>query len=191
MASLVTRNIAFFLMAGFAVLEVMFVVGEYWVDASPWEATAGSVGIVATIIGVSFWAWFSPRTAQYYLWASAGVIVAVGLWWALAPRFWMDVMDTSGPVIPVAAIIAAVPMVFWGRGDWAFTTRAGIALLIVSVAPILGVAFSPEDVARGVLGAVAIMTGPYAVGALGYLLAARLHRTRTTTPSASPTVRPV
>lgn len=183
MASTVVRNVAFFMMAGFAVLEVMFVVGEYWVDASAVEATVGSIGIVATITGVSAWAWFSPRTAQYYLWASAGVIVAVGLWWALAPRFWMDVMDSSGPVIPVAAIIAAVPMVFWGRRDWAFTTRAGIALLIVSIAPILGVAFSPEDVARGVLGAVAIMTGPYAVGALGYLLASRLDRTTTTTPS--------
>jgi len=189
MASLVTRNIAFFMMAGFAVLEVMFVVGEYWVDATAAEAAIGSIGIVATIVGVSLWSWFSPRTAQYYLWASAGVIVAVGLWWALAPRFWMDVMDASGPVIPVAAIIAAVPMVFWGRRDWAFTSKAGIALLIVSIAPILGVAFSPEDVARGVLGAVAIMTGPYAVGALGYLLAARLHRTRMTTPSAASAIR--
>lgn len=174
MASLVTRNIAFFMMAGFAVLEVLFTIGEYWVDATAFEATIGSIGLVATIVGVSLWAWFSPQTAQYYLWASAGVIVVVGLWWALAPRFWMDVMDSSGPVIPVAAIIAAVPMVFWGRRGWPFTAKAGIALLIVSIAPILGVAASPEDVARGVLAAVAIMTGPYAVGALGYLLADRL-----------------
>ena len=164
------RNIAFFVMLGFAVLEVLFIIGEYWAEPSRLEAVIGSIGIIATITGISIWAWFSPRTAQYYLRVSAGVIVAIGLWWALAPRIVMDVMDEDGPVIPVAAIIAAVPMVLWGRREWAFTRRAGIALLIVSIAPILGVAFSPEDVAQGVLQAVAIMTGPYAIGGLAYTL---------------------
>jgi len=170
MTRFVFRNIAFFTLLGFAVLEVLFIIGEYWAEPSRLEAVIGSIGIIATITGISIWAWFSPRTAQYYLWVSAGVIVAIGMWWALAPRFVMDVMDEQGPIIPVAAIIAAVPMVLWGRREWAFTRRAGIALLIVSIAPILGVALSPEDVARGVLQAVAIMTGPYAVGGLVYAL---------------------
>lgn len=164
------RNIAFFVMLGFALLEVLFIVGEFWAEPGGVEAVVGSIGIVATITGVSAWAWFSPRTAQYYLWISAGVIVAISTWWALAPRFVMNVMDEQGPVIPVAAIIAAVPMVFWGRREWDFTRRAGLALIIVSITPILGVAFSPEDVARGVLQAVAIMTGPYALGGLVYVL---------------------
>ncbi len=166
----VVRNIAFFVMLGFAVLEVLFIVGEYWTDPGGVEAIVGSIGVVATIVGVSIWAWFSPRTAQYYLWASVGVIVAVGLWWAVAPRFVMDVMDEQGPIIPVAAIIAAVPLVFWGRRDWMVTRRAGVALIVVAIAPILGVAASPEDVARGVLAAVSIMTGPYALGGLVYAL---------------------
>lgn len=170
MGRILVRNIAFFGMLGFAVLEVLFIIGEYWADPGGIEAIIGSIGIVATIVGVGIWAWLSPRTAQYYLWVSAAVIVAVGFWWALAPQFVMDVMDEQGPIIPVAAIIAAVPMVLWGRREWAFTRRAGIALLIVSIAPILGVAFSPEDVARGVLQAVAIMTGPYAIGGLAYTL---------------------
>ncbi len=174
MAALVIRNTAFFVMVGFAVLEVFFIIGEYWLEPGGVEALVGTIGILATIMGVSLWAMLSPTTAQYYLWASVGVIVAVATWWALAPRFVMDVMDERGPLIPVAAIIAAVPIVFWGQRGWEFTGRAGLALLIVSIAPILGVAFSPEDVARGVLGAVTIMTGPYAVGALAYLLAARL-----------------
>ena len=179
MTSVVIRNTAFFVMVGFAVLEVFFIIGEYWLDPGGVEALVGSIGLVGTILGVSLWVMLSPRTAQYYLWASVGVIVAVAIWWAVAPRFVMDVMDERGPLIPVAAIIAAVPIVFWGQRDWGFTARAGFALLIVSIAPILGVAFSPEDVARGVLQAVAIMTGPYAVGALGYLAAARLEaRTR-------------
>jgi len=166
----VVRNIAFFAMLGFAVLEVLFIIGEYWTDPGGVEAIVGSIGIVATIVGVSIWAWFSPRTAQYYLWASVSVIVAVGLWWAVAPRFVMDVMDEQGPIIPVAAIIAAVPLVLWGRRDWMMTRRAGVALIIVAIAPILGVAASPEDVTRGVLAAVAIMTGPYALGGLVYAL---------------------
>jgi hypothetical protein len=68
----VVRNIAFFVMLGFAVLEVLFIVGEYWTDPGGVEAIVGSIGVVATIVGVSIWAWFSPRTAQYYLWASVG-----------------------------------------------------------------------------------------------------------------------
>lgn len=166
----VVRNIAFFGMLGFAVLEVLFIVGEYWTDPGGVEAIVGSIGVIATIVGVSAWAWFSPHTAKYYLWASVGVIVAVGLWWAVAPRFVMDVMDEQGPIIPVAAIIAAVPLVFWGRRDWLVTRRAGAALIVVAIAPILGVAASPEDVARGVLTAVAVMTGPYAIGGLVYAL---------------------
>lgn len=178
MAAIVVRNTTFFVMVGFAVLEVFFIIGEYWLDPGGVEALIGSVGIVGTILAVSLWAMLSPTTAQYYLWASVGVIVAVAIWWALAPRFVMDVMDERGPLIPVAAIIAAVPIVFWGQRAREFTARAGFALLVVSIAPILGVAFSPEDVARGVLQAVAIMTGPYAVGALGYLAAARLEARR-------------
>lgn len=166
----VVRNIAFFAMLGFAVLEVLFITGEFIADPGGVEGIVGSAGIIATIVGVSIWAWFSPNTAKYYLWASVGVIVAVGLWWAVAPRFVMDVMDQQGPIIPVAAIIAAIPLVFWGRRDWLVTRRAGVALVVVAIAPILGVAASPEDVARGVLAAVAIMTGPYALGGLVYAL---------------------
>lgn len=169
MASIVIRNLAFFVMVGFALLEVAFIVGEYAADPGGIQAVIGSIGVIGTISGIGIWAWFSPRTAQYYLWASVGVIVAVAIWWALAPRFFMDVMDERGPLVPVAAIIAAVPIVFWGRRDWTYTSRAGIALLVVTIAPMLGVAASPEDVERGVLTAVAIMLGPYAIGGVLYL----------------------
>jgi hypothetical protein len=175
MAALVIRNVAFFGMVGFAILEVLFIVGEYWADPGGVEAIVGSIGVIGTILGVSLWALLSPHTARYYLWGTVVVIALVSLWWALAPRFVMDVMDERGPLVPVAAIIAAVPIVFWGRRDWLYTRRAGVALILVAVLPIAGVAASPEDVARGVLGAVAIMTGPYAVGGLLYVVADRWH----------------
>lgn len=174
MAAIVVRNIAFFVMVGFALLEVLFISGEYWFDPGGVEALIATVGLVGTMLGISIWAWFSPSTARYYLWVSVAVIAGVSLWWALAPRFVMDVMEERGPVVPVAAIIAAVPIVFWGRRDWGYTRQAGLALVLVALLPIVGVAASPEDVARGVLSAVAIMTGPYAVGGLLYLLSDRL-----------------
>ena len=176
MAAIVVRNVAFFVMAGFAILEVLFIVGEYWADPGGIEAIVGSIGVIGTILGVSLWALLSPQTARYYLWVTVAIIAAVSLWWALAPRFVMDVMDERGPLVPVAAIIAAVPIVFWGRIEWTYTRRAGVALVLVALLPIAGVAASPEDVARGVLGAVAIMTGPYAVGGLLYVVADWLNR---------------
>ena len=188
MVALVIRNLAFFAMVGFALLEVLFIVGEYSADPGGVQAVIGSIGVIGTITGISVWAWFSPRTAQYYLWATVGVIVAVAVWWALAPRFVMDVMDQRGPLVPVAAIIAAVPLVFWGMREWTFITRAGVALLIVAIAPMLGVAMSPEDVDRGVLTAVALMLGPYAIGGILYALSGRL-RERTTTPTVNDSMR--
>lgn len=176
MAAIVVRNIAFFGMTGFAVLEVLFIVGEYWTNSGGMEAIVASIGVIGTILGVSVWALLFPQTARYYLWATGGVIAAVSLWWALAPRFVMDVMEERGPVVPVAAIIAAVPFVFWGCRDWVYTRRAGVALVLVALLPIAGVAASPEDVASGVLGAVAIMTGPYAIGGLLYVVADWLNR---------------
>lgn len=188
MASIVIRNLAFFVMVGFALLEVAFIVGEYAADPGGIQAVIGSIGVIGTISGIGIWAWFSPRTAQYYLWASVGVIVAVAIWWALAPRFVMDVMDERGPLVPVAAIIAAVPIVFWGRRDWTYTSRAGIALLVAAIAPMLGVAASPEDVERGVLTAVAIMLGPYAIGGVLYLTSGLL-RERTSDAAAGQSTR--
>ena len=176
MAAIVVRNVAFFGMVGFAILEVLFIVGEYWADPGGIAAIVGSIGVIGTILGVSLWAWLSPQTARYYLWGTVIVIALVSLWWALAPRFVMDVMDERGPLVPVAAIIAAVPIVFWGCREWTYTRRAGVALILVALLPIAGVAASPEDVARGVLGAVAIMTGPYAVGGLVYVVADWLNR---------------
>ena len=182
------RNFAFFGMVGFALLEVLFIVGEYSADPGGVQAVIGSIGVIGTITGISVWAWFSPRTAQYYLWVTVGVIVAIAVWWAIAPRLVMDVMDERGPLVPVAAIIAAVPIVFWGMREWAFITRAGIALLIVAIAPMLGVAMSPKDMDRGVLTAVAIMLGPYAIGGLLYVLSGRL-RERTTIPTTEDSMR--
>ena len=176
MAAIVVRNVAFFGMVGFAILEVLFIVGEYWADPGGVEAIVGSIGVIGTILGVSLWALLSPQTARYYLWVTVAIIAAISLWWALAPRFMMDVMDERGPLVPVAAIIAAVPIVFWGCRDWTYTRRAGVALVLVALLPIAGVAASPEDVARGVLGAVAIMTGPYALGGLLYVVADWLNR---------------
>ena len=191
MAAVVTRNFAFFGMVGFALLEVLFIVGEYAADPGGVQAVIGSIGVIGTISGISLWAWFSPRTAQYYLWATVGVIVAVAIWWAIAPRFVMDVMDQRGPLVPVAAIIAAVPIVFWGMREWAVLTRAGIALVIVAIAPMLGVAASPEDVDRGVLTAVAIMLGPYAIGGVLYVISGRLHeRSIASTAQTSTRVAP-
>ena len=181
--AIIVRNVAFFVMVGFALLEVLFIAGEYAADPGGVQAVVGPIGVIGTILGISAWAWFSPRTAQYYLFATVAVIGAVALWWALAPRFVMDVMDQRGPLVPVAAIIAAVPFVFWGRRAWHYTRRAGVALILVALLPIAGVAASPEDVARGVLTAVAIMTGPYAVGGLLYLLADRLRTLSPDTPT--------
>lgn len=186
MAAIVVRNVAFFGMVGFAILEVLFTVGEYWADPGGVQAIVGSIGVIGTILGVSVWALLSPQTARYYLWVTVAIIAAVSLWWALAPRFVMDVMDERGPLVPVAAIIAAVPIVFWGRREWMYTRRAGVALVLVALLPIAGVAASPEDVARGVLGAVAIMTGPYAVGGLIYVVADWLNRHFPTAASARP-----
>ena len=186
MSAIIVRNIAFFVMVGFALLEVLFIVGEYSANPGGVQAVVGSIGVIGTILGISLWAWFSPRTAQYYLFATVAVIGAVALWWAIAPRFVMDVMDERGPLVPVAAIIAAVPFVFWGRRAWDYTRRAGVGLILIALLPIAGVAASPEDVARGVLTAVAIMTGPYAVGGLLYLLADRLRTLVPDTPTPTP-----
>lgn len=183
MVAIVVRNIAFFLMVGFALLEVLFISGEYWFDPGGVQALLATIGLIGTMVGISIWAWFSPSTAQYYLWVSVAVIAGISLWWALAPRFVMDVMEESGPVVPVAAIIAAVPFAFWGRRDWIYTRQAGLGLVLVSLLPIVGVAASPEDVARGVLSAVAIMTGPYTIGGLLYLLSDRV---RTLLPEEDP-----
>ena len=72
MAAIVVRNIAFFAMVGFAILEVLFIVGEYWADPGGIEAIVGSIGVIGTILAVSLWALLSPQTARYYLWVTVG-----------------------------------------------------------------------------------------------------------------------
>ena len=167
----VLRDIGFYLMFAFTLLALVFLVGEIMVEGEPGGRLIALVGVFAPIVGISAWAWFSPKTVRPYLWVSVVVIVAVAAWWAIAPGFWDDIMEQSGPVIPVASIIAAAPIALWGWRERSQTRSAGIMLLIVSLTPIIGVLFVPDAISRGIVLAVGIMIGPYAVGGLLYLLA--------------------
>ncbi|MCF8531204.1 MAG: hypothetical protein K9G69_07950 [Candidatus Nanopelagicales bacterium] len=171
--AIVIRNIGFFGMAGFSVLAALFIVGEWVADPVGVWGVAGPIVLGVLVVGTTIWAWVQPVTARIYMYAATAVIAVLSVWWGLAPQFWMNLMDDNGPVIPAAAIVVAVPLVAWGRREWATARRAGILLMVVAGAPIIGVAVSPPDVARGVLAAVAIMTGPYVVGGLLYVIASR------------------
>jgi len=144
--------------------------------AEPVGATSDS-GILApvlfglVIIATFVWVWLHPSSARIYLFITAAVITALSVWWGLAPQFWTNLMDENGPVIPFAAIMVSIPLVVWGWHTKSSARSAGILLVIVASAPIFGVAVSPPDVARGVLTAVAVMTGPYVIGGLLYILA--------------------
>jgi len=170
----VIRNIAFFGMAGFSAIAVLFILGEWLAEP---VGAASEPGILApimfglVIIATVVWVWLHPSSARIFLFIAASAIAALCVWWGLAPQFWTNLMDENGPVIPVAAIMVSIPLVVWGWHTISSARSAGILLVIVASAPILGVAVSPPDVARGVLTAVAIMTGPYVIGGILYILA--------------------
>ena len=165
------RDIGFYLMFAFTLFILFFLVGSFLTEGGTGGWLLSVFGMLIPVVGVSTWVWFSPKTVRPYLWVSVIVIVAVAIWWAIAPGFWDEIMEQSGPVIPVASIIAAAPIALWGWRERSQTRSAGIMLLIVSLTPIIGVLFVPDAISRGIVLAVGIMIGPYAVGGLLYLLA--------------------
>lgn len=161
-------KVAFLLALGFGALMTLFLAGEAMTDPGGSQGALITLGWSLPLVGVSIWAWLSPRTYEPYAWASTGVVVAMAAWWAAAPAIATEWMDSTGPILPVAALVAAVPMALWGR---AAPGRASIALLVTTIAPILSAGLAGGFGLLSATTSVSAIVGPLTV--CGMLFAAR------------------
>lgn len=160
--------LGFALMLGFAVLAALFIVGETVAEPGGTPAWLSILGWAIPLVGVSVWAWFSPRTAAPFLWAATAVIVAVSLWAAFATEQFRESLQGQGPILQVAALVVGVPAAVYG---WHHPRPAAVMLLVVGLVPMLGLAIAAGSNGAILMGAsISVITAPMVVTAVLYLV---------------------
>ena len=168
-----SRRVALSLVLGFAVLATLFVSGYAFDDPGGLEAWVMTGMWVLPMIGVSVWAWFSPRTVEPLLWVLTVAVVGMSAWWAFAPQAWQQLMDERGPVIAIVAVAVGVGLAVWGYHRPA---RAALGLAAIAVSPLVGAVLA-ADSGYGLAGtSTVVAVSPFLTCALLYLLAWHLDR---------------
>jgi peptidoglycan/LPS O-acetylase OafA/YrhL len=177
----VSRRVALSMVLGFAVLATLFVSGYAFEDPGGLEAWALTAAWVLPMVGGSLWAWFSPRTVEPALWVATAAIVAMSLWWFLAPETWAQVMNERGPITAIASLAVGVCVAVWGYHR---PGRAPIALAVIALSPLVG-AVLVADLGYAMAGtSTVVAVSPLLTCALLYLLSYRLSRRGTRTDVA-------
>jgi hypothetical protein len=172
------RAVAYVLMAVLAVVAVLVLVGESLGDPEG-PGVLGVVGWALAPITLAVVAARRPDVARRLLTAGALVVTGLWVWFALAPAFWIDLMDDWGPVLPLLVLAVVLPTAVLARRE---PTFAGLVLVALGLLPVLAFGLmqlveAPER-APGVLlgGAVASGAPPALLAGLLFLISARLDR---------------
>jgi hypothetical protein len=155
MISTLLRWSAFSLMAAFGLLGSLFVAGEISVDPGGWEAVALVALWVLPMLFLCALAVRRTDTAHRVLVAAVTVLVALWVWFALAPGWWRSLMDERGPVLAIASFAVGVAVAFLGLRR---PGTAGGLLVVMATVPV---------VASAVASAVLDADRPDPAGVLG------------------------
>ena len=164
-----SRRVALSLVLGFAVIATLFVSGYAFEDPGGVEAWVMTGLWVLPMIGISLWAWFSPRVVEPVMWVLTAAIVAMSFWWFLAPQTWQRFMDERGPVTAIAALAVGVCLAVWGYHR---PGRAAIGLIAIAVSPLIGAVLT-ADAGHAMAGtSTVVAVSPFLTCAVLYLLSA-------------------
>jgi hypothetical protein len=168
-----SKRVALSMVLGFAVLATLFVSGYAFEDVGGLEAWVMTGVWVLPMVGVSLWAWFSPRVVEPVMWVLTAAIVAMSISLPLAPGTWQAFMDERGPVTAIASLAVGVSLAVWGYHR---PGRASVALVAVAISPLVA-AVLVSDVGHALAGvSTVVAVSPFLTCAVLYLLAERLSR---------------
>ena len=168
-----SKRVALSMVLGFAVLATLFVSGYAFEDVGGLEAWVMTGVWVLPMVGVSLWAWFSPRVVEPVMWVLTAAIVAMSISLPLAPGTWQAFMDERGPVTAVSSLAVGVCLAVWGYHR---PGRAAVALVAVAVSPLVA-AVLVSDVGPALAGvSTVVAVSPFLTCAVLYLIAQRLSR---------------
>jgi peptidoglycan/LPS O-acetylase OafA/YrhL len=168
-----SRRVALSLVLGFAVLATLFVSGYAFDDPGGPEAWVMTGLWVLPMVGVSLWAWFSPRTVEPVLWVLTAAVVGMSTWWSLAPQAWQRFMDERGPITAIVALAVGVCLAVWGYHR---PGRATVGLVAIAVSPLVGAVLAAGSGYTMAGTSTVVAVSPFLTCALLYLLAWRLNR---------------
>lgn len=176
----ILSRIALVLTALFSALGLLFALGYAWEDPGGWPAVLITAAVVLPLGGLTWLAAGAPRAG---LWALQ-IGIAVYTVWALLSQF---VPLVEAPVIPVFALILAVPTAVLGLRE---SLRAGLLMLSLAVVPVVCVLIrlaresGPEGPSLGALlgTSTGVLVVPLAVLAALVLTTAALDHHRATMP---------
>lgn len=169
----VLRRTGFVITVVVLVLGGAFLAGEALTDPGGWSGVAITASWLLPLLALCVLARRRPRLAVRVLGAGVGVMVLLGLWYAVAPSGWRGFEDDHGPVRAVATFVLGGALGVLGLRR---TRGAGVLLLVLGTVPLVLAGGGSRRAASSVLAAV---TTPLLVG-LVYLVASALPHARPT-----------
>jgi hypothetical protein len=164
----------------FALFAGLFIVGETAQDPGGAAALALVVIWLTPMVALTAAAWRWPDPTTWVLALMVGVVVVLGVWYAIDPAWWRELEDDRGPIRGVAAFVLSLPLAVLA---WHRPVRGGLALVVLGTAPgalaVLGAG------GGGASGAVAAASSPASVIGALFLVAAWLERRRQADASAT------
>lgn len=174
--AVVLRRAGFGLMAFFAFIFGVFLIGETFSDPGGWQA----VGLVAAwavpLAGLAALSWLRPDWAVYVFTVLTAAVIGMSIWFAVDPQGWRSFENQHGPIRAVVIFVLVTAMALLGRKR---TAAAGILLLAVGIIP---VAVSSLGSSLGLSSLSAVSAVPVITGIL-YLISAYLTRRRAAPPA--------
>lgn len=162
------------LMGLFVVFLGLFIVGETIMDPGGWQAAGLITAWAAPLLVLAAIAWYRPGWAAVPLGVLTAGVVALNVWFAVAPEAWRSFEDTHGPIRTIASFALAAPVALLG---WKRPAAAGVLLLVIGVVPValsaIGLGATGLGFASTSLG---VVSSPVIITGLLYLLAAAVSR---------------
>ena len=110
------RKIALYMMLGFAVLGGLFIAGESTTDPGGLVGFAMTAAWLVPMVIGCWLAWRRPRIAFPILMMWTFGIMGLLVWQAIQPEWWLNFINTDGPIITIAIFALSVPLTIYGYG---------------------------------------------------------------------------
>ncbi len=161
----IVKRIGFGVMAATTAFFVLFVAGETFQDPGGWAALGLVASWLVPLAAFGALAWFRPDWTIWLVSSLVIALIAMSVWFAVAPDAWRAFEDRNGPIRTIITFAVAA---IGGMLGLKRTRAAGVLLLALAVVPMAIASFGSL---RG-SGSLAVATSaPFVAGVL-YLISA-------------------